>query len=234
MAWSVDNIFEFTKFITNKNLAGGISAKDLFYAWNPEQQSYMQDLLGRFQNRNNGKEGANTGLIQNETIMQKLSPFILSASIPIENITIGTPIATLPEDFVYKLSARINNEVVYQVNPSQIFSVVKSVIDPPSRTDQKYYYTQYENYYKILPENLLLVDSFTLTLDYVRQPNDIVWGYIIAPNGQQIYNSGTSVQPEWDDLSIIEITKRTLKALGVRFKDADFVNFGNSNIATGD
>lgn len=233
MALNVNDIFLFTRFLTNKNLSGGISAKDLFFAWNPEQKSYLQDLLGRWQNRNNGKEGANTGLVQNETIMQKIAPFTKNVFIDCEIGGTGV-LAYLPDDFVYRLGTRINDQPVYQTNPSQLWSVKSSVIDPPSRTDETYYFTAYENYYQILPTDLLIVDQIQLELDYVRQPADIVWGYTTAPNGQQIYNAGTSVQPEWKDEDIIEITKRTLKALGVRFKDADFQNFGNSNIVTGD
>jgi len=72
--WSVNDILNFTKFLTRKNQAGGISAKDLFYAWNSEQTALFEDLKGRWQSRNNGKEGQNTGLVENETILTKLTP----------------------------------------------------------------------------------------------------------------------------------------------------------------
>ena len=37
-----------------------------------------------------------------------------------------------------------------------------------------------------------------------------------------------SVDPQWDDSSCIEISKRALTSLGVLYKDADFENFGKS------
>lgn len=220
----------FTKFLTNKNQAGGISAGDLFYAWNPEQKSYQQDLLGRWQNRNNGKTGNNTGLIQDETIMQKLAPFVTPVFINVES----GPIMTLPTDFVYKLAARINGYKVDQINPSQKWAVIRSVIDPPSRDTNTYYYIPYENYYELLPTDLLIVDNVSVELDYVRQCADVKWAYTTAANGKQVYNPGLSVQPEWKDEDVIEITKRTLKGLGVHFKDKDFEQYGQSTIITGD
>ncbi len=42
-----------------------------------------------------------------------------------------------------------------------------------------------------------------------------------------------SVQPQWLQPDVIEITKRTLKSLGVHFTQQDFEQFGNSVINTG-
>ena len=83
MGWSVNDILSLTKFLLRKNQSGSISAKDLFYAWNSEQTSFFQDLSGRWQARNNGKSGINTGLIENETITTKLTPFTKKDSLDI-------------------------------------------------------------------------------------------------------------------------------------------------------
>jgi hypothetical protein len=48
-----------------------------------------------------------------------------------------------------------------------------------------------------------------------------------------VYSAGTSVQPLWDSNSCREITRRVLDTLGVSFKDADFSNFGNRVVNTG-
>lgn len=228
MAWDVNKLYEFTKFLTNKNLAGGIPATDFFYAWNPEQKSYQEDLLGRWQNRNNGKTGNNTGMVLDETTMQKLSPFTKNTS-----LTITAAAATKPNDLMYKLALRINGFKVEAINHSQKYSVTNSVIDPPSTTDNKYYYLEYEDYYSFLPSTLPVTGITNAELDYICACEDVKWAYTNDSKGRQIYNPGLSVQPLWDDNSLIEITKRTLKALGVHFKDSDFKEFGNSNIASG-
>lgn len=223
MSTSVDYIFQFAKRIIRKNQAGGLGNEDFQLMWNGESRSYMDDLLGRFQARNNGKTGMNTGLIEDETIMQKLSPFINPAA-----ITITGGAADKPEDFIYRLAMRINGKDVYKINHNQIATVNDSVIDPPSETTNTYYFVEYLGYYSFLPNTVTAAD-----LDYITTPKKIIWGYTWDSQGRQIYNQGLSVQSQWDNNSNIEITKRMLKSLGISFKDTDFVNFGQSVITTG-
>jgi hypothetical protein len=228
MALSVDYLFEFSKKLIRKNMAGGLSNTEFQFQWNDASHSYQDDLLGRWQARNTGKTGANTGLIENETISQKLSPFTISDSL---NITSGD--VTKPDKFVYRLAFRINGEDVHKIFPNQIATVNNSVINPPSITTDTYYFVEYEDYYYILPHTLPSLTITTAQLDYIRTPANIVWGYTWDANGRQVYNSGTSTQPDWDSSSCLEITKRMLTNLGISFKDNDFINFGKSVQLTG-
>lgn len=228
MALTADTLFKFTLKLMKKNQAGGLSNVEFESFWNDEQGSYQDDLLGRWQARNNGKTGINTGLIEDETVIQKLSPFISPT-----DLTITSGNCDKPTNFVYRLAFRINGEDGYKINPNQIATVNSSVIDAPSIANNKFYFVEYEDYYYILPHTLPTVAITTAQLDYIRVPNDIRWGYTWDDDGRQVYNSGLSIQPEWDDNSCREITKRVLKKLGVSFKDADFANFGQSVITTG-
>lgn len=213
-----------------KNQSGGLGNEDFQLFWNGESRSYMDDLLGRFQARNNGKTGTNTGLIEDETIMQKLSPFINQAT-----LTIASGVTNKPDDFIYRLAMRINGKDCYKINHNQIATVNDSVIDAPSITTNTYYFVEYgktrllpNGYYSFLPNTVTAVD-----LDYIKTPDNIVWGSTWDSQGRKIYNQGLSVQPQWDNSSCIEITKRMFKTMGVSFKDADFANFGQSVITTG-
>lgn len=212
-----------------KNQAGGIGNEKFERLWSAEQDAYQSDLLGRWQNRNNGKTGLNTGLIEDETILQKLSPFTKPASL---TITAGD--ATKPDDFIYRLAFRINGKDCYKINHNQIAVVNSSVIDPPSIANDKYYFVEYEDYYYILPHTLPTVDITSADLDYIQTPPSIKWGFTYDSEDRQVYNAGTSIQPLWLDGDCREITKRVLKSVGVTFKDKDFENFGNSVIQTGD
>lgn len=223
MAWNVDQVYGFLRFLIRKNQSGSISATEFFYTWNAEQYAYHDDLVGKWQNRNNTKEGMNTGLIQNEVIMTKLAPF----TIPV-TIAIASGKATKPTDLIYTLALRINDTKVFKITHDQKWAVLDDVIDPPSITDDSYYYLEYEDYYSFLPPAVTSVD-----LDYVASCTDIVWGFTIS-GGRQVYNSGTSVQPKWNQNTIVEITKRALKILGVSYKDGDFSAYGQSIITTGD
>lgn len=229
MALSVDYIYKFLLDLMLKNQAGGLGNEQFERYWNGEQGAYQDDLLGHFQARNNGKTGMNTGLIQDETVMQKLAPFTK----PVD-LSIVSGVVDKPSDFVYRLAFRINGKDCYKINHNQIYTVNDSVIDPPSIAANTFYFVEYEKKYSILPATLPTVAITTAQLDYITTPPNIKWGFTYTDEGQQVYELGTSVQPLWDNNSCREITKRVLKTIGVSFKDNDFSNFGNSVINTGD
>lgn len=302
MTWDVNVIYRFLLWLINKNQSGGVTAQDFFYAWNSEQSQYQSDLLGRWQNRSNGKTGANIGLIEDETIMTKLAPFTNNTSISVES---GQAIK--PTNYAYGLALRINNAKVFNLTHDQKYAAIEDVIDPPSIVNNSYYFLEYLNYFQILPSA-----ATPLELDYIASAQDVVWAYTFDANNRQVYSpsgltglpvifggvgyasptiafsapaaggvqaTGTltvvggvitavvmtnvgqgyagltptftitgssttpaslgnpivSVQPMWGSKGdIIEITKRSLKSLGVHFTSADFEQFGSSIINTGD
>lgn len=224
MPWSVDNIYSYTRFLTNKNQAGSISATDLFNAWNAEQSSYHQDLVGRWQKQNNTKTGIMSGLVEDEITISALAPFI----VPITAAVVAGGLAFKPADYIYGVALRINGTKVFSVSHDTIWAVNDDVIDPPSIADNAYYYTEYLTYFSFLPATVTAYD-----LDYVAETTDIIWGYTFDADNRQVYNPATSVQPRWNKNTVIEITKRTLKGFGLHFDSREFENFGESNIQTG-
>lgn len=224
MALSVDYCYQFCLKLIKKNQSGGLASTEFAYHWNDAQATYQDDLLGRFQARNNGKTGLNTGLIEDETILQKLSPFIKTGT-----LTIASGNSNKPVNFVFRLALRIAGYDVYKITHSQISNVNHSVIDPPSVTNNAYYFVEYEGYYSFLPNTVTAA-----TIDYIIVPPNVIWGYTLDANNRQVYNPGTSIQPLWDDNSCREVTKRMLTNLGVAFKDPDFENFGKSVQTTGE
>lgn len=216
---------ELTKDLTRKNQSGSISAGNLFNMWNSEQAMYFQDIVGRWQARGNGKSGGNTGLMLNAISLSELAPFTIE-----EALTVSSGFADKPEDFEYMIGLRFaTNYKVQLIRPDQRPSVATSVIDPPSAVSNKVYAIEYENYYEFLPSSITAAQ-----LDYIASPTDIKWGFSFDAEGRQVYNPGSSVQPKWSNAVIIEITKRTLNAFGVSWKDSDFINAGKSAQLTGE
>lgn len=222
MALSVDYIYQFSLKLIRKNQSGLLSSTEWAYHWNDHQSAYFDDLVGRFNARNNSKEGPNTGLIENETILQKLSPFTKPAT-----LTIASGKADKPPGFIFKLALRINGQDVIMITKDRIAAVNNSVIDPPSIADDKYYATEYEGYYSFLPNTVAAAE-----LDYIATPENVKWNYQLV-NNRQVYLETGSVQPLWDNHSAREITKRMLKNLGVSFHDQDFAGFGETVIQQG-
>ncbi len=225
MPWSVDNIYQYTRFLTNKNQSGGISSTDLFNAWNGEQAMLHNDLVGRWQKQNNTKTGVASGMVEDEVTIAMMSPFI----VPVVGLAVSGGLGFKPSDYIYGLALRINGAKVFSISHDMIASVNDDVIDPPSLIDNKYYYTEYLSYFSIYPAGATAMD-----LDYVAETTDIVWGFTFDANGRQVYNPATSVQPKWNKNTTIEITRRTLKSFGLHFDSREFENFGQSNIQTGD
>ena len=301
MALSVDYLYKFSLRLIKKNQAGGLTSLEFADFWNDSQSAFMSDLLGRFQLRSNGKTGANTGLILDETILQKLSPFTKPAA-----LTIATGTSDKPTGLAYRLAMRINGVDCFKINHNQIATVNASVIDPPSITEDSYYFIEYEDYYSFLPTTVTAA-----ALDYIEVPANVVWAYTFDADGRQVYNASgitgldvvfggvgytaptiafsapavggvqatatltvasgvitevvmtnigegyagltptftitgasttpanfgnpiVSVDPKWDNISAMEITKRMLKVIGVSFKDNDFANFGNQVMQSGE
>ena len=225
MALSVDYLYKFYLKLTRYNQSAKTASTEFAVHWNDASGSYMDDMLGRFQARNNGKTGNNTGLIQDETIMQKLSPFIQTAA-----VTITTGTGTKPADFIYRLAFRINGVDCYKINHNKISEVNKSIIDPPSISGNMFYFTEGVTGYKILPATY----TGSSELNYISTPVDVVWGFTYDGNGRQVYDVTSSVQPLWDSNSCREITKRMLTNIGVSLKDKDFESFGKSVQMTGE
>lgn len=224
MPWSVDNIYSYTKFLTNKNQSGGISATDLFNAWNGEQAMFHQDRVGRWQKQNVTKTGIMSGMVEDELTISQLAPFIIPGT-----IAIAGGMGFKPADYIYGMALRINGAKVFSVTHDTIYAVNDDVIDPPSILDDRYYYTEYLTYFLFMPSAVT-----TFNLDYVAETNDIVWGFTLDADGRPVYNPATSIQPKWNKNTVIEITRRTMKSFGLHFDSREFENFGQSNIQTGD
>lgn len=224
MAWTVDDIKKKMLFLSRGNQSGS-NVEDCINAWNIEQHLLHTDLIGRWQSMANGKSGMNTGLIQNETIITELSPFI--KPLP---ITIASGNAPKPSDFSFTMALKKGGKHIHPTTHDRVSSILDSVIDPPSTTDNKYYYVEYQNYYYLIPHTV----TGTVDLDYVCNPTDIVWNFTLDGNNRKVYSVSGSVQPQWLQNEIVLITKRALSQLGISFKDSDFSNAGMMAKTTGE
>lgn len=221
MAWNVDQIYSFSKELINKAQRGEYTPDAFFLFWNAEQRSLMQDMVGRFQE---ARRNRSAGVIANNPILNALAPFTKKVILV---VTSGTML--YPSDYKLELALRVNGYRVIPITHGQQASVSDSVIDPPSVTDNKYFYLIYDDGIHLLPATVTSVQ-----MDYIADCRDVVWGYTEnVSTGLPEYNAGASVQPQWRNAELAEITKRTLKLLGVHFSANDFAAFGQSVINNG-
>lgn len=224
MALSVDYLYRYSLRLIKKSMSGGLSPTDFEFYWNESQNTYMNSLLGPFQMKSADPQNPKVGLIQNQTNLKKLQPFVVTTS-----ITPSGGLAAKPSNYIYAMNLSTNGYEMIPITLNQYNIVSRSVIDAPSTTNNKYYYAENNSSFKVLPATL----SSAITLEYVKMPTDIVWGYTFDGNGRPVYDSATSTQQEWDDISAREITMRMLKLIGVSFKDGDFAQFGQGVMVNG-
>lgn len=217
MALSVDYVYKFMLDVMKKSQAGGLRKESFQYHWNNASNNYMNALLGPFQLKSNDPSNPKQGLLQNQTVLGKLQPFVTSTS-----ITPAAGLAAKPSDYIFALNLSVGDYDMVPVTLNQINGAKASVIDPPSTT--QFYYAENSTSFKILPASSVS----SITLEYIKKATNVVWAYTFDANNRQVYDAANSVQPEWDDLSCGEITMRAFKTLGVSFKDGDMAQFGQS------
>lgn len=220
---NVNDLYRMLLFVLNKNQAGGLSVDDFEDSYNTAQSQYFSDLVGRFQQYQYGRAIPRVGLGENETVMTKLAPFIMNASVAVSGNS-----APKPDGLIRLLAMRYGNTKVFRVEHDKVWSAVTSYIDAPSTSNV--YYVEYADAWTIYPTSGIS----SVTIDYLRKPADIVWAYTVDADGRYEYTSSGSVDPEWDDISAVEIATRALKILGVHFKDGDFVAYGQSVLNNGE
>lgn len=220
---NVNDLYRITRGFINKNQAGGLNVSDFQDTFNTAQDQYFSDLVGRFQQYQNGRSIPRVGIADNETVTTKLSPFIENAS-----VALSGGVGVKPDGFIRLLAMRYGTTKVFRVEHDKKWSAESSYIDPPSATNV--YYTEYSTFWSILPTS----GVSSVTIDYLRKPARIVWNYSTDADGRYVYQSSGSVDPEWDDISTLEIATRCMKILGVHFKDADFMNYGQSVLNNGE
>jgi hypothetical protein len=64
-------------------------------------------------------------------------------------------------------------------------------------------------------------------ISYIIEPPNMVWGYTLDGNGVPVYSAANSVQPVWDDVSIMEIIARALRLIGVNLQYNDVAAYAN-------
>jgi hypothetical protein len=70
-------------------------------------------------------------------------------------------------------------------------------------------------------------------VSYIRQPNTIVFGYTLDGDGLPVYNPATSVDPEWQELDLLEIISRALRMIGVNLQSGLISQYANEITKTG-
>jgi len=220
---NVNDMYRICQFAVNKAQNGYLTPAEFNLTINQAQISYQDYLLGEFQQYQYGRPQARIEYGQNEDTRQRLTPLIDKATLTI-NSTTG--IAPYPNDFL-QVDAMWESDGLHRVRfvpQDRLYSYYNSQIDPIA--DNPIYLLQNDEF-QFYPKDL-----GTAILSYVKSAPDIVWGYTTV-SGRPVYDAGTSVQPVWYDIDILEIITRALKLIGLNLQDGAVAQYANQINQTG-
>jgi hypothetical protein len=218
---NVNDMYRICQFAVNKAQNGYLTPSEFNLTINQAQVSYQDYLLGEFQQYQYGRPQARINYSQNENIRQRLSPLITSATLTIN----GSGEVAYPADYVQAdtIITTAFNRVRF-VQQDALYSYYNSQIDPIATNP---IYLLEPTGFQFYPVTL---GSAILT--YIKDAPEIVWGYTTV-SGRPVYSSGTSVQPVWDNVDLLEIISRALKLIGLNLQDGQVQQYANQVTQTG-
>lgn|SRR5574342_426647 len=207
---TVDFAYRIIQYAVNKAQSGYVSPADFNLTINNAQNEFMNWLLGSLQQYQPGRPAANVELGQNLVVRQRLTPviygYILNPDV--------TGYAAKPGDYQQTDAMwTMNLKRIRSVDQDKLWSIYGSVIDPYQTNP---FYTISATGFNFYPASIGQAQ-----LSYVRNPPQIVWGYIPDGDGVPVYDPLTSVDPVWNDVSMMEIIARALKLVGVNLQAND-------------
>jgi hypothetical protein len=214
---NVNDMYRICQYAINKAQNGYLTSSEFNLLVNQAQTSYVDYLLGEFQQYQYGRAQARIDYNQNSNIRQRISPLIYGYTLSVD----GTGFASYPTDYI-QADAMWNPSSITRyryVKQDSLFSYYNSKIDPVATNP---IYLIEPTGFRFYPAN---VASAKLT--YVKTPPTITWGYTLDGNGREVYSVALSKQPVWSDVDLLEIIARILKLVGVNLKDGMIEQYAN-------
>lgn len=205
----INDVYNLMLYAIRKNQNGNLNPASFNLVINQAQISYMDFLLGAFQKYIHGRPFAAVEFGQNQDIRQRLSPFIpppVTLSIDVNGL------ASYPAGYMNSdaMTYGIYRQRVKFIQQDRLYSHLNSYIDPVATNP---IYLIYKDGFQFYPANL-----GSAYLSYIKQADELVWGYTLDSNGRPVYDSGTSVQPQWLDLDMLQVIVRALAIVGVNLQ----------------
>jgi hypothetical protein len=214
---TVDFMYRVMQGVINKAQNGYLDPKTFNVFIQQSQLSFLDYMLGEFQQYQVGRPIAKLQYSMTEETRQRLTPFIKS---PVTLTIDVTGLAPYPGDYQQTDSMldMSNNRIRY-VQQHKLFSYLASVIDPVATNP---IYLIQANGFQFYP-----ITQGQAKLSYISTPPTIVWAFIPDANGIPVYDPGPSVDPEWYDTDCLEIIARALKMTGVNLSSQEISQYAD-------
>jgi hypothetical protein len=219
---NVNEVYQLILFIVNKNQNGYISPDEFNLIINQAQVSYMDYLAGQFQQYQAGRPVPTVQWGNNETTRQRVTPFIYNELLAVDS----QGFAAYPTDFLITDTVWTSSMgKVKFVQQDYLANYLSSRITPVA--DNPIYLAEREGF-RVYPN-----DIGTIKVNYIKKPTTIVFGYTLDGDGLPVYNPATSVDPQWQELDLLEIISRSLRMIGVNLQSGLISQYANEITKTG-
>lgn len=201
MGLSIDKVFRFVQFVSNKKHRGWISPEEFNIGAEIAQLSLYSEKESMF--------------MQTKKIGADMRPFSKKADV---TIVTGKLVTNMPTDFRQLIRAYDSDyKRLEEITQAELPDIMDSEIIAPSaaypvivdRNDGLYVY----------PVSLTGV----ITVEYLSKPTTPEWDYTVSVSGRPVYASSTSIDFDFDEVLFLEIASRILEHVGL--------NLGNIELA---
>jgi len=234
MAINVNTVYQTVLYILNKEQRGYIPPAEFNSLGTQVQleifEKYFEDLNQQLR----VPQTDDTYASRVENIDEKISIFKTFGNAVYDNTsTPGQQYFTLPTTdnygtivSFYRLGEVIYKDIteVQRLQRNDFYNIQKSKLTKATEDFPVYLY---EN-------NKLFIQPTTITsnivVDYVRKPNDVVWGFNVGTLGQYIYNNATSVNFELHESEQTEVILKILQYSGIIIRDPQVVQAAGQQI----
>lgn len=209
----INDCYEFVQFELNKNSSGNTLNQDEFnLAAKWANLEYFKFNFGLPESYTVGQPVAkinyeNTQLITDR--MRVFKQFKGGRDLPVLPVDING-YANYPSDYVHYSSIRYNGKDVIPVRDGNLGSALDNSITAPTKDYPIMVF--YDTFMQFYPPDLQFVD-FT----YLRLPATPFWSVTIV-NDDYIYQPNTSVQFEWPDECLTDISNLILQYASINLK----------------
>lgn len=203
---NVNEMYILMTEICSKNKQTGYLNPKMFNTFiNQAQVSFLDYLLGEFQQYQYQHPVARVQFGQNSIVRQRLTPIIYGYNLKID----GTGFSAYPSDFqqVDAMNSIYGWNRIKYVQQNYLSSYYNSKINPIATNP---IYLIEELGFRFYPTTL-----GNAKLNYVRTPPTIVWAYTLDGNGRPVYDPVNSVDCVFYETDQLDIISRALAMVGV-------------------
>lgn len=215
---TVDSAYKIVQYVINKSQDGYLPEDEFNLIIQQAQNSFLDYLLGQFQQYAPGRPVPRVGLGNNRTVRQRLSPVIYGYTLNVDSQGQAPyPGDYIQTDAMWSIYGGGRTKIRY-AEQNKLDSFYNSTIDPIlSNPIYLIEDTGFKFYPNLNDDGVAMIPS-QARLSYVRKPPVIHWGSVPNIYGVPVYNAATSTDPVWSDVDMLEVISRALKMVGVNLQ----------------